>query len=84
MKTTDGLEPPYRPVACDTYSRLELAILRRQQLHLVWHDGNVCYTRLVIPLDLETRRGEEFLLFRLPTGESSRVRLDRIERLETA
>lgn len=84
MKRTEGREPPYRPISCDIYSTLELAILHRQRLHLVWHDGNVCFTRTVIPIDLETRTGQEFLHYRLSSGEPGCVRLDRINRMEPA
>lgn len=84
MKKTDTGEPAYRPMSCDAYSRLEVAILRRQRLRLTWHEGNVCFTLKVMPVDLETRAGEEFLHCRLPDGKLARVRLDYIERMEPA
>ena len=82
MKKIEGGDSPYQPISCDTYSKLELAILRRQQLHLVWHQDNVCFTRTLFPVDLETQAGQEFLHYRLPTGEIGRIRLDRIDRVE--
>lgn len=79
---TEDEAPAYRPISCEVYSEFELAILRRRRLRLTWHAGNVCYSLPVLPLDLETRAGEEFLHCLLPSGERTRVRLDRIERLE--
>ena len=81
MRKTEIEEPAYRPISCDTYSRLELAILQRQRLRLTWRAGNVCFTLKVVPLDLETRAGEEFLHCRLPDGALARVRLDHIARV---
>lgn len=84
MTRTEGDESDYRPISCDTYSEYELAIMHRQHLRLTWHEANVCFTLLVMPLDLETDNGEEFLHCALPSGERARVRLDRIQRMEPA
>lgn len=72
----------YSPISCDAYSRLELAIMHREQLHLTWHQGNVSFAQVVTPTDLETREGEEFLHCRLPSGELTQIRLDQIDRME--
>jgi Rho-binding antiterminator len=74
----------YQPISCDVYSRLELAIMHRERLHLSWKQGNVWFTQPVVPTDLETRAGEEFLHCRLPSGEYARIRLDYIDRMEPA
>lgn len=84
MKKTEGGEPRYAPISCAVYAGLELAIVRRRRLRLVWHEGNVRYWLPVMPLDLETRAGEEFLHCRLPSGERARMRLDHILRMEPA
>lgn len=84
MKKIEGGETPYQPIPCDVYSRLEVAILHHQALRLVWHQDNICFTRTLIPVDLETQAGQEFLHYRLPTGEVGRIRLDRIDRMEPA
>jgi Rho-binding antiterminator len=86
VKKTEDEVPgtSYLPISCDIYSELEVAILHRNRLHLTWHDGNVCYTQAVLPLDLETDAGEEFLHCLLASGERMRVRLDRITRMEPA
>lgn len=84
MKTTEGSEPAYRPISCAEYSVFELAILQRRSLRLLWREDNVYYRLTVVPLDLETRRGEEFLHCQLPTGERMRLRLDYILRVNAA
>ena len=69
----------YRPVDCALYARLELAVLRRQAVMLCWRDGaGVTHLERVLPADLETRDGEEFLHFRTAAGVARRARLDRI------
>jgi transcriptional antiterminator Rof (Rho-off) len=58
--------------------------MHRERLRLSWREGNVCFAQAVLPLDLETRTGEEFLHCRLPSGDLARIRLDRIDRVEPA
>ncbi|MCR4301640.1 MAG: hypothetical protein NUV51_08515 [Sulfuricaulis sp.] len=77
-------QDPYTPIACGRYSEYELAILRRQMLHLHWHVDNVHYDQVVLPLDLKTANHEEFLIFRGTTGTTLTIRLDRILRMEPA
>lgn len=86
MTTTESRTPDhtYRPISCDVYSRFELAIMHRQRLHLTWREGNVVFAQLVLPTDLETVAGEEFLHCRLPSGTTARIRLDYIDRMEPA
>lgn len=84
MKKIDDGEPPYLPIPCDTYSEIELAIMHRRPLRLVWRDANVSFTQVVVPIDLETNSGREFLHARLASGGRTRIRLDRIDRLEPA
>ncbi len=84
MNKTEDREADYRPISCDVYSEFELAIIRRQPLRLAWQAGDVCVVARVLPLDLETRRGQEFLHCRLPSGERARIRLDYIARMERA
>jgi len=68
----------YRPIACERHSEYELAIVQRRKLCLTWTENNVTYTQAVLPTDLETARQEEFLICRLESGETQRIRLDRI------
>jgi len=79
---TDRTETDYRPIACASYDQYEIAIMRHRRMRLAWDDGNVAYDRVVIPLDLRITHGEEFLVMRLPEGEITEVRLDRIRRAE--
>ena len=74
----------YTPIPCAAHSELELAVMHRQRLHVRWRDGNVWRDGIVVPLDVQTRRGEEFLICRLPTGEGIDIRLDRLTRIANA
>lgn len=74
----------YAPIPCALYSEYELAILHRKPLRLRWREDNVIHARVVLPLDLETRHHQEFLLGRAERGERLRIRLDRIIMMEPA
>jgi Rho-binding antiterminator len=69
----------YEPVACAFHERLEFAVLRRQRLDLHWlgEDGSE-RAENVLPVDVETRDGAEWLTVRRRDGEMERIRLDRI------
>lgn len=84
MKKIEDDGSSYRPISCDVYSALELAILHRQSLRVIWHEANVSFTRTLLPVDLETEAGQEFLHYRFPTGEVGRIRLDHIDRVVPA
>lgn len=73
----------YTPIACDRYSELELAIMKGQLLRMRWTAGNVTHDAAVLPLDLQTRAGEEFLICRHGM-ETLELRLDQIRRWEAA
>lgn len=69
----------YQPIACDLHSRYELAVMHRMRLTLCWRDSDgLAHLQTLLPEDLETRLGEEFLVLRNVAGEQFRVRLDRI------
>lgn len=70
----------YRSISCANYDEYEIAILRHQRLHLVWHDGNVIHDQVITPLNLRTAQGEEYLVLRLASGETTEIRLDHIRR----
>lgn len=70
----------YQPIACMDHERLEFAVLRRQPLSLQLQDGQ----RLVgHALDVYTREGAEWLVFRSGEGAELTLRLDRIARFST-
>jgi Rho-binding antiterminator len=82
---TDRAGPDaYRPISCALHSEYEVAILHRAKLHLTWCADNVVYNQRVLPLDLRTRNGEEFLICRTENGEPREIRLDTIRRMERA
>jgi Rho-binding antiterminator len=73
----------YTPVDCGLYSEYELAILRRRRLRIYWHEADgQAHIDVLMPVDLRTRRGEEFLVLERGDGESTELRLDRIARVE--
>ena len=86
VKMTDGAKTgaDYVSISCATHSGYELAILHRQKLRLVWYEGNVIHDRIILPLDLQTRNHEEFLIGRDETGTSVTIRLDHIRRKQPA
>lgn len=72
----------YKPISCGDYDVYEIAIMHRQRLRLSWHEDNVVYDQTITPTNLETRTGEEYLLFRDADGVVRRVRLDHIRKAE--
>lgn len=66
---------PYRPIACADHERLEYAALTRQWLTLEV-DG---LAQRLLPLDVYTRDGAEWLLAETPSGEQLTLRLDRLD-----
>jgi transcriptional antiterminator Rof (Rho-off) len=69
----------YRHVDCDLHSEYELVIMQRSKIMLTWQDvaGSV-HTEAVLPLDLLTRSGEEFMVFSTGAGTECKIRLDHI------
>jgi Rho-binding antiterminator len=65
---------PYRPIACADHERLEFAALTKQWLALRV-DGT---TQRLLPLDVYTREGAEWLQARSEAGETLTLRLDRL------
>lgn len=72
--------PDYIPIACIEHERLEFAVLRRQRLRLRWLDeeGPTEHGADILPLDVHTRDGAEWLVARDGAGIEFAVRLDRI------
>lgn len=65
----------YRPIACADHERLEFAALTRQWLQV--NVGEAGSLRL-LPLDVYTRDGAEWLLAETEAGEQLTLRLDRL------
>ena len=72
----------YIPIPCSQYDRYEVAIMHRRWLRLTWYADNVVYRRIVEPIDLQTRDGEEFLICG-KGSETFSIRLDQIRTVET-
>ena len=79
---SDRTENNYTPISCANYDQYEIAILHGSKLQLTWQVDNVIYNQVVTPLNLRTAHGEEFLVLRLPDGETAQVRLDHIRRTQ--
>ena len=69
----------YRPVDCGLHSEYELAIMHASMLRVSWRDScGAKHTGLLLPTDLYSRNGEEFMVAQTPSGETLEIRLDRI------
>jgi Rho-binding antiterminator len=69
----------YTPIDCALYSEYELAIMRRWKLRIGWKDeAGLSHVETLLPVDLQTRQGEEFLIAETVAGERLVIRLDQI------
>ena len=74
MEPTD-----YKPIDCSLYSEYELAIMHGTRLQLSWRDAvGTSRIEVLVPVDLRTRQGEEFLVVKDHNGLEREIRLDRI------
>ena len=72
-------EKPYIPVSCDLHSEFELLIMHNRTLELNWQDNNgKQFNSRVKPKDLQTRKGEEFLVVVDNYNQEIAIRLDRV------
>ncbi len=68
------MNPDYRSIPCIEHERLEFAALKRQ-----WLELRVDGARLrLLPLDVYTRDGAEWLRAQTPEGDVLTLRLDRL------
>ena len=73
----------YTPISCEFYSSLEVAILHKQGMRVVWHDDNgVMRVENLLLLDLKTEDGAEYLHGRAQNGELMRIRLDKLHEVK--
>ena len=71
----------YRPVDCALHSEYELAIMQCRRLHLTWPgNDDAIRNEVVMPTDLYTRQGEEYMTVTCRDGQIEHIRLDRIIR----
>lgn len=69
----------YRPIACADHERLEFAALTRQWLEVNVTAGDHAGRQRVLPRDVYTRDGAEWLLAETGSGEQLTVRLDSLQ-----
>ena len=73
----------YIPIACKLHSEYELAIMQGRSLRLSWRDAQQTrHTGTVMPLDLFTHAGAEFLRVRDTGRREHDIRLDWISACE--
>ncbi len=70
----------YRPIDCGLHSEYELAIMQGRRLTLRWREaGGEARRETLLPLDLVTRDGAEYLLAEDSDGRRLEIRLDHID-----
>ncbi len=84
MTDLNNADTDYSPISCASYDVFEIAILHRACLHLTWVEDNVLHDQIVTPLDIETANHQEFLIVQMSTGQTLRLRLDRIRKARPA
>jgi len=71
--------PEYQPISCAQHERLEFSVLRKIPLLLEYRDGTEKIRHTVLPLDVATRNGAEWLKFKKLADEAvTEIRLDAI------
>jgi Rho-binding antiterminator len=68
----------YQPIPCASHERLEFSVLRRIPLILEYEGAEGRVRERVLPRDVATRDGAEWLKFQRPDGSETEIRLDRI------
>lgn len=76
------MEQEYLPISCMQHERLEFSVLRRIPLLLKYRVEGDNRVEKVMPLDVATRNGAEWLKFRREDGNVEEIRLDRILSVE--
>ncbi|WP_296755139.1 transcriptional antiterminator, Rof [Thiobacillus sp.] len=66
----------YRPIACADHERLEFAALTRQWLEVTVEGG---MAQRLLPLDVYTRAGAEWLDAQTESGDTVTLRLDTLK-----
>lgn len=76
------MEAVYQPIPCIRHDRLEFSVLRRIPLRLEYKLADCDRLEIVLPLDVATRNGAEWLEFRREDGSHEVIRLDWIVSFE--
>ena len=69
----------YQPIACADHERLEFAVLTRQWLEVNVTAGDRPGRQRLLPVDVYTREGAEWLVAKTESGEHLTLRLDGFE-----
>lgn len=72
------MTPDYQPIPCVQHERLEFSVLRKIPLRLEFVEQGERRHEKVLPLDVNTRNGAEWLKFRREDGSEMEIRLDAI------
>ena len=73
----------YTPIDCGLHSQYELAVMRRRELRVCWREAGAGERmQVLMPVDLVTREGAEYLVVETREGDSLELRLDYILRAE--
>ena len=66
----------YKPVSCEAHSLYELAVMQRTPAFVRWQEENEIREARLMPLDVETKKREEFLIAEDSVQKKLRIRLD--------
>jgi len=69
----------YRPIPCSDHERLEFAALKRQRIEVTVKSGSSSEVQRLLPLDVYTRDGAEWLTAQTPAGDVVTLRLDALK-----
>ncbi len=73
-------DSPYAPIACGLHENYQFAVMKRALLDLRWRDSDDCIREVrVMPRDVFTREGAEYLQAEDKNGMLYTIRLDRID-----
>ena len=73
----------YTPIDCALYSQYELAILHHRRLRVSWRDPvGETHIAMLIPRDLQTRDGAEYMIAEDQDGQALELRLDWIQHVD--
>lgn len=71
----------YRPIDCNLHSQYELYIMHREQLRMAWLDEQGQeHLDLLMPKDIRTELGAEYIICENGHHVTEKIRLDRIVR----
>jgi len=69
----------YQAIACAVHSKYELAILQKRVVSISWKDiDGILHQENLLPYDLLSSKGEEFLLAKTKEDDQRKIRLDYI------